>query len=257
MNEEELLKQIDPGKLPRHIAIIMDGNGRWARLRKLNRIEGHRKATEAVRNVVMTCRELNIEILTLYTFSQENWSRPKAEISALMVLLKKFLKDELEEMMGNNVRLISIGRTERLPDDVKRVLNFVTEQTKNNNGMILNLALSYGSRTEIIDAVKKIANKVKNGNLSIDEINDETFSKHLYTSALPDPDLMIRTSGEMRISNFLLWQLAYAELWITPVLWPDFKKVHLFEAILDYQSRERRFGLTAEQLSGKKRFIFS
>jgi len=257
MREEELLKKIDPKKLPRHIAIIMDGNGRWARMRKLNRIEGHRRATETVRNVVMTCRELNIEILTLYTFSQENWNRPKTEISALMILLKKFLRDELEEMMGNNVRLISIGRTERLPVDVKRTLDFVTGQTKNNDGMILNLALSYGSRTEIIDTVKKIANKVKEKTLGIDEINDEIFSKNLYTSDLPDPDLMIRTSGEMRISNFLLWQLAYAELWITPVLWPDFKKVHLFEAILDYQSRERRFGLTAEQLRGKKRFIFS
>ena len=255
MREEELLKKIDPKKLPRHIAIIMDGNGRWARMRKLNRIEGHRRATETVRNVVMTCRELNIEILTLYTFSQENWNRPKTEISALMILLKKFLRDELEEMMGNNMRLISIGRTERLPVDVKRTLDFVTGQTKNNDGMILNLALSYGSRTEIIDTVKKIANKVKEKTLGIDEINDEIFSKNLYTSDLPDPDLMIRTSGEMRISNFLLWQLAYAELWITPVLWPDFNKVHLFEAILDYQSRERRFGLTAEQLKEKKRVM--
>ncbi|OGL42387.1 MAG: di-trans,poly-cis-decaprenylcistransferase [Candidatus Schekmanbacteria bacterium RIFCSPHIGHO2_02_FULL_38_11] len=255
MREEELLKKIDPKKLPRHIAIIMDGNGRWARMRKLNRIEGHRRATETVRNVVMTCRELNIEILTLYTFSQENWNRPKTEISALMILLKKFLRDELEEMMGNNIRLISIGRTERLPVDVKRTLDFVTGQTKNNDGMILNLALSYGSRTEIIDTVKKIANKVKEKTLGIDEINDEIFSKNLYTSDLPDPDLMIRTSGEMRISNFLLWQLAYAELWITPVLWPDFNKVHLFEAILDYQSRERRFGLTAEQLKEKKRVM--
>src|SRR3989338_10226576 len=255
MREEELLKKIDPKKLPRHIAIIMDGNGRWARMRKLNRIEGHRRATETVRNVVMTCRELNIEILTLYTFSQENWNRPKTEISALMILLKKFLRDELEEMMGNNIRLISIGRTERLPVDVKRTLDFVTGQTKNNDGMILNLALSYGSRTEIIDTVKKIANKVKEKTLGIDEINDEIFSKNLYTSDLPDQDLMIRTSGEMRISNFLLWQLAYAELWITPVLWPDFNKVHLFEAILDYQSRERRFGLTAEQLKEKKRVM--
>ena len=255
MREEELLKKIDPKKLPRHIAIIMDGNGRWARMRKLNRIEGHRRATETVRNVVMACRELNIEILTLYTFSQENWNRPKTEISALMILLKKFLRDELEEMMGNNIRLISIGRTERLPVDVKRTLDFVTGQTKNNDGMILNLALSYGSRTEIIDTVKKIANKVKEKTLGIDEINDEIFSKNLYTSDLPDPDLMIRTSGEMRISNFLLWQLAYAELWITPVLWPDFNKVHLFEAILDYQSRERRFGLTAEQLKEKKRVM--
>ena len=257
MHEDELLRKINMGNLPRHIAIIMDGNGRWARLRKLNRIEGHRKATETVRKTVMACRELNIDILTLYTFSQENWNRPRTEVRALMFLLKKFLKEELEEMQGNNIRLIAIGRIEKLPEDVKETLDSVMEQTKKNDGMILNLALSYGSRIEIVDAVRKIATRVKEGKLGIDGINEEIFGKSLYTSGLPDPDLMIRTSGEMRISNFLLWQLAYAELWITPVLWPDFKKSDLCEAILDYQSRERRFGLTAEQLKDKKRITLS
>jgi len=257
MREDELLKKIDMNNLPRHIAIIMDGNGRWARLRRLNRIEGHRKATETVRNIVMACRELNIEILTLYTFSQENWNRPKTEVRALMALLKKFLKDELEEMQGNNIKLISIGRLEKLPEDVKKTLDFVIKQTQDNDGMILNLAISYGSRAELVDAIRKIAKKVKDKTLRIDEINEETVCKNLYTSDLPDPDLMIRTSGEMRISNFLLWQLAYAEFWITNVLWPDFKKSDLYEAILDYQGRERRFGLTAEQLKDKKKGMLS
>lgn len=244
-------------KIPSHIAIIMDGNGRWAKQRRLNRIQGHRRATETVRTVVMTCRELNVDVLTLYTFSLENWKRPRAEVKALMMLLKQFLLEEFEEMQENNVRLIASGRLELIPSDVRLILDNVISKTSSNNGMILNLALSYGSRAEIVDAIKKIAAKVKNGEIDVSEIDEKQVTDNLYTAGLPDPDLMIRTSGEMRISNFLLWQSAYSEIWITPVLWPDFKREHLLAAIEDYQKRERRFGLTGEQIQEKKKvFIY-
>ncbi|MBI5375830.1 MAG: isoprenyl transferase [Candidatus Schekmanbacteria bacterium] len=235
----------------------MDGNGRWAKQRRLNRIQGHRRATETVRTVVMTCRELNVDVLTLYTFSLENWKRPRAEVKALMMLLKQFLIEEFEEMQENNVRLIASGRLELIPSDVRLILDNVISKTSSNNGMILNLALSYGSRAEIVDAIKKIAARVKNGEIDVSDIDEKEVTDNLYTAGLPDPDLMIRTSGEMRISNFLLWQSAYSEIWITPVLWPDFKKEHLFAAIEDYQKRERRFGLTGEQIQEKKKvFIY-
>jgi len=244
-------------KIPSHIAIIMDGNGRWAKQRRLNRIQGHRRATETVRTVVMTCRELNVDVLTLYTFSLENWKRPRAEVKALMMLLKQFLIEEFEEMQENNVRLIASGRLQLIPSDVRFILDNVISKTSSNNGMILNLALSYGSRAEIVDAIKKIAARVKTGEIDVSDIDEKEVTDNLYTAGLPDPDLMIRTSGEMRISNFLLWQSAYSEIWITPVLWPDFKKEHLFAAIEDYQKRERRFGLTGEQIQEKKKvFIY-
>ncbi len=251
-NEEKLLKSIDPKRIPSHIAIIMDGNGRWAKKRNLSRINGHRKATETVRRVVMACRELNVDALTLYTFSIENWKRPKAEIKALMMLLKRFLLEEYEEMQQNNVRLSAMGHIDLLPADVRHILDDVMSKTSSNDGMVLNLALSYGSRTEIVDAVKKISEDYRNGKISLSKIDEYEFEKYLYTADLPPLDLMIRTSGELRISNFLLWQMAYAEIWFTPVFWPDFERKHLFEAILDYQRRERRFGLTADQIQKTK-----
>lgn len=251
MEEEKILKNIDPDRVPSHIAIIMDGNGRWARQRNLNRINGHRKATETVRRVVMACRELNIDALTLYTFSIENWKRPRAEVKALMMLLKRFLIEEFEEMQQNNIRLAAMGHIDLLPSDVRTILDDVISKTSENDGMILNLALSYGSRMEILDAAKKLAEEYKDGKISLSAVDEAEFENYLYTADLPPLDLMIRTSGEMRISNFLLWQMAYAEIWFTPVLWPDFGKKHLFEAILDYQQRERRFGLTADQIQKK------
>lgn len=255
MEEEKLLKKIDPAKIPSHIAIIMDGNGRWARQRNLSRINGHRKATETVRNVVMACRELNVDALTLYTFSIENWKRPKSEVKALMSLLKRFLLEELEEMEQNNIRLKAMGHIHLLPKDVRVILDDVIYKTCNNDAMVLNLALSYGSRMEIIDAAKKMAQEYKNGKIRLEDIGEEEFEQYLYTSDLPPLDLMIRTSGELRISNFLLWQMAYAEIWFTPVLWPDFQKKHLYEAILDYQKRERRFGLTADQIQKRQKSV--
>jgi undecaprenyl diphosphate synthase len=226
-----------PDSLPRHIAIIMDGNGRWAKKRSLNRIRGHREGAESVRNIVRACREMGIEVLTLYAFSTENWQRPRQEISALMSLLKNFLRSELAEMMENGIRLNAIGQIERFPDDVLTVLRDVMEETRENSGMILNLALSYGGRDEIVAAAQKIAAEVQAGRLQAEEITKAVFSKYLYTEGMPEPDLLIRTSGEMRISNFLLWQIAYTEIYVTDTLWPD-----------DYQKRERRFGVTGDQI---------
>jgi undecaprenyl diphosphate synthase len=232
----------DPKNLPIHVAVIMDGNGRWAKKRLLNRIKGHEKGSESVRTVVRTCREIGIRILTLYAFSTENWQRPQSEIVALMALLKKFLISERKEMLENNIRLNAIGQIDRLPEDVRRELQHSMKLTEKNDGLILNLALSYGGRAEIVKAVKEIAQHIKTGRIDADSITPDLISKHLYTGTMPDPDLLIRTSGEMRISNFLLWQIAYTEICVTDTLWPDFGKDELLQILKNYQQRERRFG---------------
>ena len=234
---------LDRSTLPSHIAVIMDGNGRWAKKKLLNRINGHEKGADTVRMVVRTCREIGISYLTLYAFSTENWQRPKAEVSALMVLLKKFLVSEKKDMEDNNIRFNVIGEKERLPAAVSDEIRKTIDATKKNDGMCLNLALSYGGRAEITKAVKEIAGKVKDGRISsADLISQEIVAQHLYTAAMPDPELLIRTSGEMRISNFLLWQIAYTEIHVTDTLWPDFTKDELIQIIKEYQKRDRRFG---------------
>ncbi len=244
------MKAIDKNKLPKHIAIIMDGNGRWAKKKSLNRISGHIKGVDAVREVVTACRELGIKVLTLYAFSIENWKRPQEEVNALMELLNSYLIKEVDEMLKNNIRLMAIGRLEDLPPNVLKTLVDTIKKTEKCDGMILNLALSYGGRSEIIHALKSILSDFKEGKVGLNDITPEYFSNHLWTSGLPDPDLLIRTSGEYRISNFLLWQLAYTELYVTDTLWPDFNREELLKAIADFQSRERRFGLTSEQING-------
>lgn len=241
--EQALQHQIDRTRLPRHIAIIMDGNGRWARDKGfMDRIRGHEAGSQSVRIAVRACGELGIEALTLYAFSVENWSRPKTEIFALMNLLETFLQEQLEEIRENNVKLVVSGRIEDLPESTQAILNSAIRSSASNTGLTLNLALSYGGRTEIVDAVKKLAADVKAGKLDPDSITPEDISSRLYHPEIPDPDLLIRTSGELRVSNFLLWQVAYTEIYVSPVLWPDFRRTHLYEAILNYQSRERRFG---------------
>jgi len=246
MTEKELAaieqKIIKKGNLPRHVAIIMDGNGRWARKRGLPRVAGHRAGIKAVREVVKGCGNLGIEYLTLYTFSVENWNRPVREVNALMRFLRETLRNEVDDLDRNNVRLMTIGRIEDLPPSVRREIERAQRILDDNTGLTLVLALSYGGRVEIVEAMRKIARMVKQGKLSPEEIDLDTVSQNLYTDGMPDPDLLIRTSGEMRISNFLLWQIAYSELWITDVLWPDFRRKHLYEAIMAYQGRERRFG---------------
>ena len=246
------MEEIDKGKLPRHIAIIMDGNGRWAKKKNLNRISGHIKGVDAVREIVTACRELGIKVLTLYAFSIENWRRPKDEVTALMGLLKEYLLKEREEMVQNNIRLSAIGRLEDLPLDVQNTLRETMKRTEQCNGMVLNLALSYGGRSEILHAIQGILSDFQKGEVKPEEINLQRFSQYLWTRGIPDPDLLIRTSGEFRISNFLLWQIAYTELYVTETLWPDFDRKELLKAIADYQSRERRFGLTSEQLNGRE-----
>jgi len=233
---------LEPEKLPSHIAVIMDGNGRWAQKRFLNRIKGHEKGADTVRMVVRTCREIGIQFLTLYAFSTENWERPKAEITALMTLLKRFLADEKQEMLENNIRLNAIGQTDRLSAEVQQALGDTMNATASNNGMCLNLALSYGGRAEIVEAVKKIGARIKNGEIDAESITPELITQHLYTAEMPDPELLIRTSGEFRISNFLLWQIAYSEIHVTPTLWPDMTREELIGILKDYQQRERRFG---------------
>ncbi len=246
------MEEIDKEKLPLHIAIIMDGNGRWAKKKNLNRISGHIKGVDAVREIVTACRQLGIKVLTLYAFSVENWRRPKEEVTALMTLLKEYLMKETEEMIQNNIRLSAIGRLEDLPLDVQNTLQETRKKTEHCDGMILNLALSYGGRSEILYAVRGILSDFQKGKIKLEEINVHRLSQYLWTQGLPDPDLLIRTSGEFRISNFLLWQIAYTELYVTETLWPDFDRKELLKAIADYQSRERRFGLTSEQLNGKE-----
>jgi undecaprenyl diphosphate synthase len=230
------------GNLPAHVAIIMDGNGRWARRRGLPRVAGHRAGIKSVREAVKGCGNLGIDYLTLYTFSVENWKRPVREVNALMRFLSETLKKETEELDRNNVRLRVIGRLHDLPRRVQGELEKATDRLSGNTGLNLVLALSYAGRAEILDAVNRIAQLAREGRLAKRKIDDRVFSSYLYTNGIPDPDLLIRTSGEMRISNFLLWQIAYSELWITETLWPDFRRKHLYEAILDYQERERRFG---------------
>lgn len=239
---------LDPKRLPRHLAIIMDGNGRWAKKRGMLRVFGHENGTKTVRTTVETCARLGIENLTLYAFSTENWNRPKLEVDTLMKLLVSSLKKELGTLQENNIRLNSIGSLDMLPDTARKSLMEVIDMTKNNTRMTLTLALSYGSRDEILQAVRTISVKVKNNLILPDEINESTINNHLYTHNLPDVDLLIRTSGEHRISNFLLWQIAYAEMYFTDVLWPDFSEKELYDALADYQKRERRFGKTSEQI---------
>ena len=234
---------LDTSKLPTHVAIIMDGNGRWAKKHRLTRIQGHEKGSEAVRAVVRTCREIGIAHLTLYAFSTENWQRPQREINALMALLKKFLKSEQQEMHENNIQLDVIGQTERLPRDVQRQLHKVIALTEKNNALHLHLALSYGGRAEIVRMTQELAKKCKTGKIEPEAITEELVDEYLFTKGIPDPDLLIRTSGEMRISNFLLWQIAYTELFVTPTLWPEFGKDEFVQILKDYQGRERRFGM--------------
>lgn len=243
-----LLDKINTDNLPKHLAIIMDGNGRWAKQKGMLRAFGHENGTKSVRMTVETCAKLGIAHLTLYAFSTENWNRPKLEVDTLMKLLINSLKKELKTLSENNIKLNAIGNLDLLPKSAKKELFEVIKNTENNNRMTLTLALSYGSREEIVSAVKEISEKVKNNIISIGSIDESIINQHLYTRNLPEVDLLIRTSGEHRISNFLLWQIAYAELYFTPVLWPDFKEEDLYEAIISYQKRERRFGKTSEQI---------
>jgi undecaprenyl diphosphate synthase len=235
-------------RIPNHLAIIMDGNGRWAKARMLPRIMGHRKGVETVRLIVEECSKTGIRYLTLFAFSAENWSRPKTEVSSLMTLLKKYIKMEVPLMMRNNIRFNVIGNRDDLPEDVRKALDDAAAVTSANSGMTLTLALSYGSRQEIFQAAKRIAADISAGSLLPENLTEDSFSSYLYTATLPDPDLLIRTSGEMRISNFLLWQLAYTELYFTEINWPDFGREELHKALNDYRSRERRFGLTSDQI---------
>lgn len=228
--------------LPLHVAVIMDGNGRWAKKRMLNRVKGHEKGADAVRMMVRTCREIGIRYLTLFAFSTENWQRPKTEVKALMELLKRFLASEKQEMIDNHIRINVIGQLDRLPEDLVVSIKKAMAETAGNDAMQLNLALSYGARSEIAMACAEIARKVKNGEADIRAITPEYFERHLYTADIPDPDLLIRTGGEYRISNFLLWQIAYSELFITPTLWPDFRREEFMGILSDYHNRERRYG---------------
>ena len=239
--------QIDTHNIPRHIAIIMDGNGRWANAKGLPRIAGHREGVRTVRKITEICGDLNVKILTLYTFSSENWNRPATEVSALMKLLMSSLRREVKDLMKNNVRFTVIGNINELEFNVQNELIDAIHKTKNNTGLNLNLALSYGSRQEILFAVKKLIDKVSKGEIKVDEIDESVFSKLLYTQNIPDPDLLIRTGGEFRISNFLLWQIAYTEIHVTDTSWPSFGKKELTEAIYEYQNRDRRFGKISEQ----------
>ena len=239
---------IDLNRLPRHVAIIMDGNGRWAQKRKQPRLFGHKAGAESVQNIVETCREIGIEYLTLYAFSSENWRRPAQEVSGLMTILKKYLEKELPRMQKNDIRLISIGDRERLPEAVRESLQRVIDATSGNSKMTLNLALSYGSRDELVRAVKTISTLCVQGDMEPGQVSDRIISENLDTRQMPDPDLLIRTGGEARLSNFLLWQLSYAEIYFTDTMWPDFRKDVFLQALADYQSRERRFGRTGDQL---------
>ena len=237
---QQMTKEIK--NVPRHVAIIMDGNGRWARERGLPRIEGHRRGAESVRQVVRACGDFGIDYLTLYAFSIENWNRPKTEVSALMRLLEFYLKQEIPELNKNNVRLAAIGRIHELPPTAQRQLEQSIDTLSKNTGLTLVLALSYGGRAEIVDAVRAITREVKAGQLDVADVDEKLISRHLYTQSIPDPDLLIRTSGEMRVSNFLLWQISYAEIYVTDTLWPDFRKAELMKALDDYSKRHRRFG---------------
>ena len=240
--EEELLSAVDPKRLPRHVAIIMDGNGRWAKRRGKPRVEGHRAGIASVREAVETCARLEIDALTLYAFSVENWKRPRFEVVTLMTLLKEYLRRELQNLIENDIRFRVVGRMNELDPSVQKELVRGLAATSNCRGMTFNIALNYGGRTEIVDACRSLAQDVASGRLTPEQIDEETLGSRLGTAGIPDPDLLIRTSGEMRVSNFLLWQIAYSEIWVTPTFWPDFRKKDLYEAILEFQKRERRYG---------------
>jgi len=240
--EQALVRAIDFARLPRHVAIIMDGNGRWAKLRRKQRVEGHRAGIDAVRDVVETSARMGLEVLTLFAFSVENWKRPKSEVSTLMSLLKRYLRMELDTLLKNNIRFQVIGRMEELPKDVQDELRRGMERTRDRTGLLFNIALNYGGRAEIIDAVKHIVRDLLARGGDPGAIDEALLASRLYTAGQPDPDLLIRTSGEMRVSNFLLWQIAYAEIWVTDVLWPDFRRKHLLQAVAAFQKRERRYG---------------
>jgi undecaprenyl diphosphate synthase len=242
--ESEVYRKLDPERLPRHIAIIMDGNGRWAKRRHMPRVAGHRAGVAAVRSTVETAARIGIHAITLYAFSEENWKkRPRSEVDFLMRLLSRYLKAELPTLNSNNIRLEYIGRQQELPKDVQERMEWARQNTARNSGTVLTLALNYSARSEIVDAFRSLVKAAsRNGGLEHLQIDEESVAEHLYTSHLPDPDLVVRTSGEMRLSNFLLWQLAYAEIYVTPTLWPDFRGVHLLEALAEYQKRERRYG---------------
>lgn len=244
--EETLLERIDLTRLPRHVAVIMDGNGRWAQARNLHRVEGHRAGITSVREIVETAARLELRVITLYAFSVENWKRPRYEVATLMMLLKEYLRKELATLMDNNIRFTAIGRVDGLDPSVQRELKYAEDQTARNSGLLFQIALNYGGRAEIVDTVNRIMAVLREREMSDAVIDEQFFSDHLYTANIDDPDLLIRTSGELRVSNFLLWQIAYAEIHVTKVLWPDFRRRHLFEAIIDFQSRDRRFGAVDE-----------
>jgi undecaprenyl diphosphate synthase len=246
------LVDLDPKRLPRHVAIIMDGNGRWAAGRGLPRIEGHRRGKDAVRAVVESARRLGIPYLSLYAFSTENWNRPQDEVNGLMSLLRRYLSTELRKMMRNQIRLVAIGNLKRLPRAVQEALRRNVEATRHNTGMTVVLAVSYGGREEIAEAMRAMAREVRRGTLDPEDIAEDVVGDYLSTAGIPDPDLLIRTSGEMRVSNFLLWQIAYAELFVTPTLWPDFGEAEFVAALSHYQGRERRFGRTPEQIERER-----
>jgi len=240
--EETLVEKIDLQRLPRHVAVIMDGNGRWAKSRNLPRVEGHRAGIASVREVVETAARLELRVITLYAFSVENWKRPRYEVATLMMLLKEYLRKELATLMENNIRFTPIGRIDGLDPSVQRELRYAEEQTAKNTGLLFQIALNYGGRAEIVDTVNRIMALLREREMADAVIDEQFFSDHLYTANIDDPDLLIRTSGELRVSNFLLWQIAYAEIHITKTLWPDFRRRHLFEAIIDFQARDRRYG---------------
>lgn len=241
------LSNLDLTRLPRHVAVIMDGNGRWAQRRGMNRLEGHRRGKDSVRAVVELSRRLGIPYLSLFAFSTENWQRPRREVSALMNLLRRYLRTELQKMMKNEVRLLAIGDVSRLPPEVREDLERVIEETRNNTRLTVGLCVSYGGREDIVGAVRRLAREVVDGRLNPDDITEDRLSAGLGTHGFPDPDLLIRTSGEMRVSNFYLWQIAYSEIYVTETLWPDFREKDLVQALVEYQRRERRFGLTGAQ----------
>jgi undecaprenyl diphosphate synthase len=240
--EEVALRRIDLARLPQHVAVIMDGNGRWAKSRNLLRVEGHRAGIASVREIVETAARLELKVITLYAFSVENWKRPRYEVATLMMLLKEYIRKEMATLQENDIRFAPIGRLEGLDASVQRELAWAREETAGNSGLLFQIALNYGGRAEIIDATNRIISILREKGMGDAVIDEEFFANHLYTANVPDPDLLIRTSGELRVSNFLLWQIAYSEIHVTRTLWPDFRRIHLYEAIIDFQSRERRYG---------------